>query len=85
MIRLAVIIAIAMTLSACILFEKKPPSVTHDPVRTLCAAIGQMSWRQADTDETKKNIKVHNATRRAVCPPDRYPEWWYGEAEATNR
>lgn len=79
MIKASVLIAIALVLSACVLFPKKEPPVRHDPVRTLCASIGQMTWRQADTDETKKNIKVHNAIRRTLCPPDRYPEWYYGE------
>lgn len=79
MIKASILIAIALVLSACVLFPKKEPPVAHDPVRTLCASIGQLSWRQADTEETKKNIKVHNAVRRALCPPDRYPEWWYGE------
>jgi hypothetical protein len=80
MIRACVMLAVIMTMAACTLFPKPQPTITHDPVRTLCGAVGLMTWRQADTDETKKNIKVHNANRRALCPPDRYPEWYYGEA-----
>ncbi len=80
MIRACVMLAVVMTMAACTLFPKPQPKVTHDPVRTLCAAIGQMTWRQADTEKTKENIKVHNAIRRTLCPPDRYPEWYYGEA-----
>lgn len=79
MIKASILIAIALVLSACVLFEKKEPPARHDPVRTLCGSIGLMTWRQADTEETKKNIKVHNAIRRTLCPPDRYPEWYYGE------
>lgn len=79
MIRACVFIALIMTLAACTLFSRPAPVITHDPVRTLCAGIGQMTWRQADTEETKKSIKVHNAVRRTLCPPDRYPEWYYGE------
>lgn len=84
MIRLAIVMALALALSACVLFQKPVPVPQHDPVRTLCAAIGQIKWSKDDTADTKKEIKVHNATRRALCPPDRYPEWYYGQTDVAN-
>lgn len=71
----------AVVLSGCgllSLFNDRPaPVVPHDPVRTMCGAIGLIHWRPKDTTETVKQIKVHNEIRRTMCPPDRYHEWYY--------
>lgn len=77
---LLVLIAIAISVSGCLgLFQPKAPVVTHDPVRTVCGAIGKIHWSQKDTAETVKQIKVHNEIRRTLCPPDRYTEWYYDD------
>lgn len=44
------------------------PTRTAGTAKPDCAAFGLMTYSKADTDETIRQIKAHNAAWRAICP-----------------
>ncbi|MBT9289108.1 hypothetical protein [Prosthecodimorpha staleyi] len=39
------------------------------PAAVYCRLAEPIAWSQADTDETIRAIKAHNAVVAALCPP----------------
>ena len=77
--KFVVVMAAAVLLSSCSFLFNRPlhTDTQHDPSRVLCGAVGMIHWREDDKKETVAQIKAHNATRRGLCPADRYEEWYY--------
>jgi len=68
--RLALLLSAIPLLTACAVTTATggadlPPEV--DPVRVACEAFRPISWADADTDATIREVKAHNAAWDAIC------------------
>ena len=77
LIQIALLAVMLTAVSGCGLFLRRPVATMHDPVRTLCGAIGLIHWNKSDTPDTIKQVKAHNSLRRIMCPAGTYEEWYY--------
>lgn len=71
--RLALLLSVTLPLAACesltaISGQADTLPAEVDPAKVACEAFKPISWADADTDQTIREVKAHNAVYEALCP-----------------
>lgn len=60
--KLATILFLSLTVAGC-----TTTMGSSGPTKLTCTSFPPISWSGKDTPETVKQVKAHNAARKAVC------------------
>ena len=80
MLRTTLVLAVVLFfLTGCALFQQRPVPIERDPYFVHCTITGLIIWDQGTPERTLRQIKIHNGSRRRLCPTTKYREWSYDD------